>query len=72
MRLVADENCDFSVVAAVRAAGHDVVSIMEAMSGVDDEKVIAVATGTSVCCSRRIRTSGSSCLLPPKRILGSS
>ena len=45
MRLVADESCDFSVVAAVRAAGHDVVSIMEAMPGVDDEKVIAVATG---------------------------
>jgi predicted nuclease of predicted toxin-antitoxin system len=32
-------------VAAVRAAGHDVVSIMEAMPGVDDERVIAVATG---------------------------
>jgi len=45
VRLVADESCDFSVVAAVRAAGHDVVSIMEAMPGVDDERVIAVATG---------------------------
>ncbi len=45
MRLVADESCDFSVVAAVRAASHDVVSIMEAMPGVDDEKVIAIATG---------------------------
>ena len=44
MRLVADESCDFSVVVAVRAAGHDVVSIMEAMPGVDDEQVIAVAT----------------------------
>ena len=44
MRLVADESCDFSVVVAVRATGHDVVSIMEAMPGVDDEQVIAVAT----------------------------
>lgn len=44
MRLVADESCDFSVVVAVRAAGHDVVSIMEAMPSVDDERVIAVAT----------------------------
>ena len=43
MRLVADESCDFSVVVGVRAAGHDVVSIMEQMSGVDDEKVIELA-----------------------------
>jgi hypothetical protein len=43
VRLVADESCDFSVVVGVRAAGHDVVSITELMSGVDDEKVIELA-----------------------------
>lgn len=43
MRLLADESCDFSVVVGVRSAGHDVTSIMELMSGVDDEKVIEVA-----------------------------
>jgi predicted nuclease of predicted toxin-antitoxin system len=45
VRLVADESCDFSVVVAVRTAGHDVLSIMEAMPGVTDEQVIAIATG---------------------------
>ncbi len=29
MRLLADESCDFSVVAGVRGSGHDVVSIAE-------------------------------------------
>ena len=43
MRLVADESCDFSIVIGVRSAGHDVVSITETMSGVDDEKVIELA-----------------------------
>jgi predicted nuclease of predicted toxin-antitoxin system len=43
VRLVADESCDFSIVIGVRSAGHDVVSITETMSGVDDEKVIELA-----------------------------
>lgn len=43
MRLVADESCDFSVVVGVRAAGHEVVSITEQMSGIEDEKVIELA-----------------------------
>lgn len=43
MRLVADESRDFSVVVGVRGAGHDVIAIAELMSGVDDEKVIALA-----------------------------
>lgn len=43
MRLVADESCAFSVVVGVRAAGHDVTSITELMSGVNDEKVIELA-----------------------------
>ncbi len=43
MRLLADESCDFSVVVGVRIAGQDVTSIMELMSGVDDETVIKLA-----------------------------
>jgi predicted nuclease of predicted toxin-antitoxin system len=43
VHLVADESCDFSVVVGVRVAGHDVTSIMELMSGVNDEKVIELA-----------------------------
>lgn len=43
MRLVADENCDFSVVIDLRLAGYDVVSIAEKMPGADDDAVIDFA-----------------------------
>lgn len=43
MRLVADENCDFSVVIDLRLAGYDVVSITEQMAGANDETVIDFA-----------------------------
>lgn len=43
MRLVADENCDFSVVTDLRLAGYDVASITEQMAGADDERVIDFA-----------------------------
>ena len=43
MRLVADECCDFTVVTGTRSAGHDVVSVMEALPGADDETVINLA-----------------------------
>jgi predicted nuclease of predicted toxin-antitoxin system len=43
VRLVADENCDFSVVIDLRLAGYDVVSIAEKMAGADDETVIEFA-----------------------------
>lgn len=43
MRLVADENCDFSLVIDLRSAGYDVVSISERMAGADDETVIEFA-----------------------------
>ena len=43
MRLVADENCDFSIVLELRAAGYDVVSITERMPGADDQTVIDFA-----------------------------
>ena len=43
MRLVADENCDLSIVLELRAAGYDVVSIAEQMAGADDQAVIDFA-----------------------------
>jgi predicted nuclease of predicted toxin-antitoxin system len=43
VRLVADENCDFSLVIDLRSAGYDVVSIGEHMAGADDEIVIDFA-----------------------------
>jgi len=43
VRLVADENCDFSLVVDLRLAGYDVVSITERMRGADDETVIEFA-----------------------------
>ncbi len=49
VRLVADENCDFSVVVDLRLAGYDVVSITEQMPGADDETVIDFA-----CSERRL------------------
>ena len=49
MRLVADENCDFSVVIDLRLAGHDVVAITEQMAGADDQTVIDFA-----CSERRL------------------
>jgi predicted nuclease of predicted toxin-antitoxin system len=43
VRLVADENCDFSLMADLRAAGNDVVAITEQMAGADDQTVIDFA-----------------------------
>jgi predicted nuclease of predicted toxin-antitoxin system len=40
MRFLADESCDFSVVRALRAAGHDVVAVAEVALGSPDEAVI--------------------------------
>ena len=43
MRFLADESCDFRVVRALRAAGHDVVAAIEATPGAEDAAVIEVA-----------------------------
>jgi Domain of unknown function (DUF5615)/Phage integrase family len=43
VRLVADENRDFSLVTDLRAAGYDVVAISEQMAGADDQTVIDFA-----------------------------
>jgi len=43
VRFLADESCDFTVVKALRNAGHDITSIAEINPGVDDEVVLALA-----------------------------
>lgn len=43
MEFLADESCDFAVVRALRAAGHEVVSVVETARGAKDEIVIALA-----------------------------
>jgi predicted nuclease of predicted toxin-antitoxin system len=43
MLFLADESCDFAVVRALRAAGHDVVAIAETAPQTEDSDVIALA-----------------------------
>jgi len=43
MRLLADECCDMAVVRALRAAGHDVLAVREAIPGAEDESVVQLA-----------------------------
>jgi predicted nuclease of predicted toxin-antitoxin system len=40
LRFLADESCDFSVVRALRAAGHDVVAVGEVAPRLEDTEVI--------------------------------
>ena len=43
MRFLADESCDFSVVRALRGAGHDVSAISEISPAAEDTEVIKKA-----------------------------
>ena len=43
MRFLADESCDFAVVRALRAAGHDVHAVAELAFGSDDIVVMDLA-----------------------------
>jgi hypothetical protein len=43
MRFLADESCDFAVVRALRAAGHDVRAVADGSAGVDDDIVLDAA-----------------------------
>lgn len=47
MRFLADESCDFTVVRALREAGHDVTAVAEINPGVDDQNVMALAHSES-------------------------
>jgi predicted nuclease of predicted toxin-antitoxin system len=65
VRLVADENCDFSLVTDLRAAGYDVVAISEQMAGADDQRVIDFARSERrlllTCGSTTTMTSATGC-----------
>lgn len=43
MRFLADESCDFSVVRALRSAGHDVLAVAELLPSADDTLVLDLA-----------------------------
>lgn len=43
MRLLADESCDFSVVRALRGAGHDVIAVAELFPNLDDSLILDLA-----------------------------
>jgi predicted nuclease of predicted toxin-antitoxin system len=43
MRFLADESCDFAVVRALRAAGFDVLCILESSPRAEDSEVIGLA-----------------------------
>jgi predicted nuclease of predicted toxin-antitoxin system len=43
MRFLADESCDFAVVRALRAAGHDATAVVEECPGISDDEVIQIA-----------------------------
>jgi len=43
LRFLADENCDFSVVRALRAAGYDVFAVSEATTRSVDRELIEQA-----------------------------
>jgi predicted nuclease of predicted toxin-antitoxin system len=47
VRFLADESCDFIVVTALRAVGHDVSAIVEINPGAEDEAVLALARSES-------------------------
>lgn len=47
MRFLADESCDFSVVRALRASGHDVTAIAELSPAATDDTVLALAHSES-------------------------
>ena len=43
MRFLADESCDFAVVEALRAGGHDVAAVAQIARGAEDTEVIDLA-----------------------------
>ena len=43
MRFLADECCDAALVDTLRADGHDVLYVVETMSGAEDDVILARA-----------------------------
>jgi predicted nuclease of predicted toxin-antitoxin system len=43
VRFLADESCDYTVVTALREAGHDVTAVADTHGGAEDPVVLAIA-----------------------------
>ena len=43
MRFLVDESCDFAVVRALRAAGHEILAAAEVAGGAEDDVIIELA-----------------------------
>jgi hypothetical protein len=56
MRFLADESCDFSVVRALRSAGHEVVAIAEVSPRDEDDDVRKRALAANCVLITEIRT----------------
>lgn len=46
MRFLADESCDFAVVRALRADGHEVAAVAEIAGGATDDRVLEIAASS--------------------------
>ena len=64
MQFLADESCDFAVVRALRAAGHDVKAVAEAALGATDQAVLELAVRERRVLLTEVRTSANWSLLP--------
>ena len=69
MRFLADENCDFAVIRALRADGHDVISVSDISPRAEDSEVINLAVREEGSCSLRIKISVNWFMLMVKRHL---
>jgi predicted nuclease of predicted toxin-antitoxin system len=47
LRFLADESCDFGIVTALRAAGHDVSAVVDRNPGAEDEVILTLARSES-------------------------
>jgi Domain of unknown function (DUF5615) len=57
VQFLADESCDFAVVRALRAAGHDVTTAADLVGGADDTVVPGLAVNDARDTLRRGLTS---------------
>jgi len=53
MRFLADESCDFAVIHALRANGHDVIAVSEVTPRAEDSEVIGLVVRKKNSVNRR-------------------
>ena len=62
-RFLADESCNFSVVRALRTAGHDIKAIVEVCTGVTEAATYKVKSQSSWSSARRIASAKSETMM---------